>query len=97
MKLPSATTLVAGGASGLGEATVRALVAAGANAIIFDLNTERGQALAQELGTATRFVAGSVTDEAAVQAAIDRARNEFGGLGVAVNCAGVATPGVVRH
>jgi NAD(P)-dependent dehydrogenase (short-subunit alcohol dehydrogenase family) len=93
MKLPSATALVAGGASGLGEATARALVAAGANAIIFDLNAERGQALAQELGTATRFVAGSVTDEAAVQAAIDRARNEFGSLRLAVNCAGVAPPG----
>lgn len=87
--------LIAGGASGLGEATARALAAAGANIVILDLNAERGQILAQELGPNARFAPGSVSDEAAVQAAIDRAQAEFGGLGAAVNCAGIATPGRV--
>lgn len=93
MILPSATALVAGGASGLGEASVRMLVAAGANVVIFDLNAQRGRLLAEEMGPTARFVAGSVTDEADVKAAIDRARHEFGGLQLAVNCAGIATPG----
>jgi NAD(P)-dependent dehydrogenase (short-subunit alcohol dehydrogenase family) len=93
MKLHSATALVAGGASGLGEATVRRFVAAGANVVIFDLNREQGQALAAELGVGARFAGGSVTEEAAVLTAIDLARSEFGGLHIAVTCAGVATPG----
>jgi len=87
--------LIAGGASGLGEATARALVAAGANIVILDLNAERGQILAQELGPRARFAPGSVSDEGAVQAAIDLARTEFGALTAAVNCAGIATPGRV--
>lgn len=87
--------LIAGGASGLGEATARALVEAGANVAILDLNAERGQILARELGPRARFVPGSVSDEAAVQAAIDLAKAELGALTAAVNCAGIATPGRV--
>ncbi len=92
---PTFPTLIAGGASGLGEATTRALVEAGANVIILDLNSERGQILAAELGPRARFAPGSVIDEAAVQTAIDLARTEFGGLRATVNCAGIATPGRV--
>lgn len=95
MNLTPHTMLVAGGASGLGEATTRTLVAAGANVLILDLNSERGEILAAELGPTARFAPGSVTDEAAVQAAIDLARAEFGPLRAAVNCAGIATPGRV--
>lgn len=87
--------LIAGGASGLGEATARALMDDGANVVLLDLNADRGQILAQELGPKARFAAGSVIDEAAVQAAIDLAKAEFGGLSAAVNCAGIATPGRV--
>ncbi len=95
MNLQNATALVTGGASGLGEATVRMLVANGANVVIVDLNDERGNALADELGAAgsgatVRFQKTDVTNEADVQAAVNRAVEAFGGLHVNVNCAGIA-------
>ncbi len=93
MKLSSATALIAGGASGLGEATARRLASCGANVVLFDLNVERGQGLAAELGPGVRFAGGSVTEEEAVLAAVERAQTDFGGLRIAVNCAGIATPG----
>lgn len=90
MNLQNATALVTGGASGLGEATVRMLTANGANVIIVDLNDERGNALADELGATVRFQKTDVTNEADVQAAVNLAIETFGGLHINVNCAGVA-------
>ena len=90
----STVAIVTGGASGLGGATVRRLVADGAKAVILDLPSSPGAALAAELGAAVRFVPTDVRDEAQVQAAVDAAR-ELGELRVAVTCAGVATPGRV--
>jgi NAD(P)-dependent dehydrogenase (short-subunit alcohol dehydrogenase family) len=90
----STVALVTGGGSGLGGATVRRLVADGAKAVILDLPSSPGAALAAELGSAVRFVPTDVRDEAQVQAAIDAAR-ELGEVRVAVTCAGVATPGRV--
>jgi len=87
------TVFIAGGASGLGEATARRLHAAGAGVLVLDRNAERGEALAAELGPRLRFAAGSVTDEGAVQAALELARTAFGTVHVAVNCAGIAPPG----
>jgi NAD(P)-dependent dehydrogenase (short-subunit alcohol dehydrogenase family) len=89
------TALVTGGASGLGDATARALVAAGGRVVIVDLPDSNGEVLAKELGEDARFSAADVTDEAQVQAAVDAAGEHFGGLHVAVNCAGVAWPGRV--
>ena len=86
--------VVTGGASGLGGATVRRLVADGAKVVILDLPSSPGAELAAELGDAVRFAPTDVRDEAQVQAAIDIAR-ELGELRIAVNCAGVATPGRV--
>jgi NAD(P)-dependent dehydrogenase (short-subunit alcohol dehydrogenase family) len=86
--------LVSGGASGLGLATVRALTGAGARAVIVDLPSSSGAELAAELGDGARFVAADVRDEDQVQAAVDAATG-MGVLRVAVNCAGVATPGRV--
>ena len=88
MKIEGIVALVTGGASGLGEATARALVARGAKAVLVDMNEERGEAVAKELGDAVRFVKTDVTDEAQVNAALDVAA-ELGTLRVAVNCAGV--------
>ena len=79
---------MSGGASGLGEATVRRLHAMGAFVVIMDVNRERGEALAAELGERAAFQVTDVTDPAAVQAAIDRAC-VAGPLRVAVNCAGI--------
>ncbi|GAB3565577.1 3-hydroxyacyl-CoA dehydrogenase [Spirosoma luteolum] len=90
MQLQQKTALVTGGASGLGEASVRMLAAQGANVIIADLNQERGFALADELGANVRFCLTNVTDESDVQAAVNRAVDTFGGLHINLNCAGVA-------
>nr|WP_293843118.1 3-hydroxyacyl-CoA dehydrogenase [uncultured Arsenicibacter sp.] len=84
------TALVTGGASGLGEATVRLFHEQGANVVIVDLNETRGMALAAELGERARFARTNVADEADVQAAVDLALTTFGGIHIAVNCAGVA-------
>jgi NAD(P)-dependent dehydrogenase (short-subunit alcohol dehydrogenase family) len=68
MDLNGAGALVAGGASGLGEATARELVARGARVTIADLNEERGNTLAGELGAS--FAKTDVTEEAQVEAAV---------------------------
>jgi len=83
LRLAGIRAFVAGGASGLGEATARALAARGARVAIADLNQERGEALASELGAT--FTRADVTDAAQVQAAVDAA----GGLRLAVSCAGI--------
>jgi 3-hydroxyacyl-CoA dehydrogenase/3-hydroxy-2-methylbutyryl-CoA dehydrogenase len=89
--------LVAGGASGLGEATARALVAAGARVVIADLNAEKGEALAAELGAGAGFVEADVTDEAAVSAAVERAAAGEDGLRLSVCCAGIGWAERVAH
>ncbi len=96
MKISAKGALVTGGASGLGEATARALAAAGANVVIADLNGEKGEALAAELGAT--FVEADVTDETAVAAAVGRA-GEVGedGLRISVCCAGIGWAERVAH
>jgi len=86
--------LVTGGASGLGKATVQALVARGAKVVIVDKAKEAGEALAKDLGAQAAFVECDVTDEAAMQKAVARAK-ELGGLDIAVGCAGIGTAGRV--
>ncbi len=95
MKTRDSTFLVSGGASGLGEATARRLVAAGARVAIADVNREAGERLAAELGDAARFAPTDVTDEAAVKAAVAAAVEAFGRLDGAVSCAGVGDPAKV--
>jgi 3-hydroxyacyl-CoA dehydrogenase/3-hydroxy-2-methylbutyryl-CoA dehydrogenase len=89
MRVEGSGALVAGGASGLGEATARALHAAGARVVIADLNAEKGEALAGELGDGASFVAADVTDEEAVAAAVEQAAGADGGLRISVCCAGI--------
>jgi 3-hydroxyacyl-CoA dehydrogenase / 3-hydroxy-2-methylbutyryl-CoA dehydrogenase len=88
VRIEGVAAIVAGGASGLGEATVRALHERGADMTIADLNEEKGQALAAELGDRARFAPCDVTDEEQVQLAVQRAA-EGGALRVSVCCAGV--------
>ena len=90
MKLENAVFLVTGGGSGLGAATARMAVSAGARVILADVNQEAGSALAAELGAAARFVATDVADESSAQGAVQAAVDAFGGLNVLVNCAGIA-------
>jgi NAD(P)-dependent dehydrogenase (short-subunit alcohol dehydrogenase family) len=94
MQIEGCSALVTGGASGLGNATAHALTAAGASVVILDLPSSEGEKAAVALGPKARFVAGDVTDEQQVQAAIDEASG-LGPLRIVVNCAGIATPGKV--
>jgi NAD(P)-dependent dehydrogenase (short-subunit alcohol dehydrogenase family) len=87
MEINGAAAIVSGGASGLGEATARALAAAGATVTIADLNEERGNAIATELGGV--FVKTDVSDEASLAAAIAAATDTGAPLRVAVSCAGI--------
>jgi 3-hydroxyacyl-CoA dehydrogenase / 3-hydroxy-2-methylbutyryl-CoA dehydrogenase len=79
---------VVGGASGLGEATARALHSGGAEVTIADLNAEKGELLASDLGERATFVECDVGDESQVKAAVDEAARP-GGLRISVCCAGV--------
>jgi NAD(P)-dependent dehydrogenase (short-subunit alcohol dehydrogenase family) len=86
VRVEGSAALVVGGASGLGEATARALHARGAAVTVADVNAEKGESLAAEL--AIEFVSCDVREEDQVQAAVARAAQADGGLRVAVCCAG---------
>jgi 3(or 17)beta-hydroxysteroid dehydrogenase len=88
--------LISGGASGIGAATARLLAAQGDNVAITDRSAEAGQALAQELGERTLFVAHDVTDEPAWENAVARTVERFGRLDGLVNSAGVGRAGSVE-
>ena len=89
MQLNGSTFIVTGGSSGLGAATVRRFHAAGARAVIADLNVELGLRLADELGSGCLFCKTDVTSEGDAQAAIESARERFGAVHGLVNCAGI--------
>jgi 3-hydroxyacyl-CoA dehydrogenase / 3-hydroxy-2-methylbutyryl-CoA dehydrogenase len=89
MRIEGASALVAGGASGLGAATVRALHDAGARVVICDLNPEKGEALAGELGERGSFVEANVMEEEPVRAAVEAAAEADGGLRISICCAGI--------
>ena len=86
MRIEGSSAIVVGGASGLGEATARALHAQGAVVTIADVNADKGQALAGELGL--EFAACDVREESQVEAAVQQAAAGDGGLRIAVCCAG---------
>ena len=90
MQIEQHSFLVTGGASGLGESVVRAIVAQGGKVVIADLNESTGQALVNELGDNVRFARCDVTSGDEVQAAVELAEKEFGGLQGSINCAGIA-------
>jgi NAD(P)-dependent dehydrogenase (short-subunit alcohol dehydrogenase family) len=82
----SVAAVVTGGASGLGEATVRALAAQGVKVAIFDMNEAKGEAVAKEVGGV--FCKCNVTSEEEVDAAFAKARAAHGQERILVNCAG---------
>jgi NAD(P)-dependent dehydrogenase (short-subunit alcohol dehydrogenase family) len=92
MRIFKSVAIVTGGAPGLGEATVRYLLKAGAKTAILDMDEARGQALVTELGDSPVFFKTHVADERSVQEAVDSAIARFGAIHIAVNCAGVGTP-----
>jgi NAD(P)-dependent dehydrogenase (short-subunit alcohol dehydrogenase family) len=88
--ITGSVALVTGGASGLGLATARRLVKAGARAVLVDLPSSKGEQVAASLDAAAVFAAADVTDEAEVRSALDAAEG-LGPLRVVVNCAGIGT------
>lgn len=89
MNIDGTSVVVTGGASGLGEATVRRFVELGLDVAFLDGDAARGKALADELGPAATFVAGDVTNQDDVAAVIDVAAQRAS-LRIAVSCAGIA-------
>ena len=90
MRITGAAAVVTGGASGLGEATARALANEGVKVAIFDLNADRGTMVAQEIGGV--FCAVNITDDASVEAGFAKARSAHGQERILVNCAGIGRP-----
>ncbi len=89
MNLQGKTFLVTGGGSGLGAATARQLVEAGATVLVAEINPETGQRVAAELGQAAHFTQTDVTAPESVQQAVEAALAVFGGLHGVINCAGI--------
>lgn len=92
MDLDGIGTFVTGGASGLGEATARALVERGARVAVADVNDEKAEALAGELGDSVLALHCDVTAEDEVRSAVEAAVEAFGSVRFAVGCAGVGWP-----
>jgi NAD(P)-dependent dehydrogenase (short-subunit alcohol dehydrogenase family) len=89
MNLQDKVAVITGGASGLGEATVRRFVGLGANVAIFDLNDQRGNELASELGDAVAYFNVNVTSEESVSDAITATVAQFGAIHINCNYAGI--------
>jgi NAD(P)-dependent dehydrogenase (short-subunit alcohol dehydrogenase family) len=89
MRIEGKTFIVTGGASGLGRAAAEALLGAGANIVILDVNAETGQAAEKTLGSKVRFAQADVSSEDQVKAATTLAVDVFGGLHGVVNAAGI--------
>jgi len=91
MKIAGSTTLITGGASGLGRATAERIRAAGGNVVLLDLAKSPGADVAATLGESALFAPGDVTSADDVSAAVEAAVKRFGGLQGLVNCAGIGT------
>ena len=92
MDIQGKVAVVTGGASGLGEATVRLYLEKGAKIAIFDMNDERGNQLADELGDSVIYHNVNVADEESVQAAVAATAATFGAIHICNNYAGISIP-----
>ena len=90
MNINGVPAVVTGGASGLGEATARMLAAMGAKVSIFDVQIEKAQAVAEEIGGLAFSC--DVTSSESAQACFSEAKEKHGPVGIAVNCAGIGVP-----
>jgi len=91
MKINAARAVITGGASGLGRAVAQRILAVGGKAVIVDLQEAAGQSAAREIGAVFRKC--DVTVESQVDAAMESARADMGGLNLLVNCAGIVGAG----
>ena len=96
MEFSQVKAIITGGASGLGEATVRRIAESGGKAAIFDLNAERANQLIEELGEeSVVYMETDVTDAGQVERNVKTVVEQFGAINLIVNCAGIGTPGKV--
>jgi NAD(P)-dependent dehydrogenase (short-subunit alcohol dehydrogenase family) len=95
MQLDQVKAVVTGGASGLGFAVAKHLVAHGAKVALLDVNDEKGNAAAAELGQAASYFRADVTNEDGIAATLKDAHTKLGGLNVVVSCAGILGAGRV--
>jgi NAD(P)-dependent dehydrogenase (short-subunit alcohol dehydrogenase family) len=95
MQLDQVKAIITGGASGLGHAVARHLVANGASVALFDVNEEKGHEAAKSLGDTARFFRTDVTSEDGVATNVAAAHHAMGGLNVVMNCAGILGAGRV--
>ncbi len=93
MNTNDVVAVVTGGASGLGEASITELVKKGARVVIVDIDSDKGEKLAANIGAGAIFVKTDVTSEADVRQAIQKAVDTFGKINVVINCAGIVNPG----
>ena len=94
MDLKNKIALVTGGASGLGQATVEAYVAKEAKAVILDINEDKAKEIINNLGEDNvMFISTDIMKEDPVIEAVNQIKEKFGGLHIAVNCAGTGYPG----
>ncbi|MFC4821380.1 SDR family NAD(P)-dependent oxidoreductase [Dokdonella ginsengisoli] len=95
MQLDQVKAVITGGASGLGFAVAKHLVARGGAVALLDVNDEKGQAAARELGSAAKYFRADVTSEEGVAATLAQAQDALGGLNAVISCAGVLGAGRV--
>lgn len=89
MQMQACRAIITGGASGLGEATVRNIVGSGGKAVIFDQSEEKGARLQTELGESVLYLKADVTKEEDILEAVNKADEFMGGVNTVVNCAGI--------
>jgi NAD(P)-dependent dehydrogenase (short-subunit alcohol dehydrogenase family) len=89
MDVNGSVAVITGGVSGLGEATARLLHGDGAKVVLLDVNAERGEQVAGELGDGAIFCQTDVTETDQVAATMQKVVDEFGALHILVNCAGI--------
>jgi NAD(P)-dependent dehydrogenase (short-subunit alcohol dehydrogenase family) len=92
MQLKETHAVITGGASGLGLAVAGLIVKSGGQVVLLDVNAAEGASAAATLGERALFIATDVTDEAAVDAAVAKAKVRMGRIDAAVNCAGIGAP-----
>lgn len=91
----SVNAIVSGGVSGLGNAVAEKIIRAGGKVAMLDINEPAGRQAQEALGANALFIRTDVADESSVNAAVDKALKAFGGLNLAVNCAGILGAGRV--
>lgn len=91
MELTNKVALITGGASGLGLATAEVFIKSGAKVMVLDLNEENAKAASESLGENASYAIANVTEEESVTNAIQETVKKFGGLHIAVNCAGIGS------